>query len=219
MNTVVPTPFLFRYSIPVSKVKAAPKKSGKKLLGLTAAHKLPNLREVEAIEPPFSIKAGWNEKGLGVSITVKGKKHPATGKKTETTEADGFQIWVDTRDTKNIHRASRFCHHFCVLPFADGKPGDKPYAEQRQIARAREESKLAKPKSIVAKSAATRTGYELEVWLPAEVLVGFDPDANPKLGFYFLLRDSELGDWPMTVGKEFPFSQDPSLWVTLDLQS
>jgi hypothetical protein len=218
MPTVVPTPFLFRYAMPVKKAIAAPRQTGKTLLGLTDSFALPNLREVEGGEPNSVVRVCWNECGFGVSVTVSGKKHPATGNRTRPLESDGVQVWIDTRDTKNIHRAGRFCHHFCLLPFADGKKNDKPIGVQLQIARAREESVLAKPNSIQMKSATTKTGYELEAWFPAEVLHGYEPDANPRLGFYFLVRDSELRDWPMTIGEDFPYSQDPSLWTTLVLQ-
>lgn len=66
-------------------------------------------------------------------------------------------------------------------------------------------------------SAVTKTGYCLESWLPASVLHGYDPEAQPRLGFYFALRDAELGEQFLSVGADFPFAIDPSLWSTLEL--
>lgn len=218
MPTVVPTPFLFRFSVPVNKGKAVPKKTGKTLLGLTDKYVLPNLRDVEGTVPNAVVKACWTDAGFGVSVSVTGKQHPAVGEKTSAVESDGLQVWIDTRDTKNIHRASRFCHHFCLLPFANGKKLDKPIGIQIPISRAREETAMAKSSDIRMKSATTSNGYELEAWFPADVLHGYEPAANPRLGFYFMVRDSELGDWPMTVGDEFPYAQDPSLWPTVELK-
>lgn len=235
MPTVVPTPFLFRFSIPIRKAKCEPTTRKKTLLGLTDDYALPNLREVEDAAPDSNavVRACWSDTGFGLSITVSGKQHPTVGNKADPLEAEGIQVWIDTRDTKNIHRASRFCHHFCLIPFDSGKAGTKagtkadgktagnkakPVAIQLPIARAREESTLAKPASILMKSSATKDGYELEAWFPADVLHGYEPSANPRLGFYFLVRDSELGDWPMTVGDEFPYAQDPSLWPTLEMK-
>jgi hypothetical protein len=60
-------------------------------------------------------------------------------------------------------------------------------------------------------------GYRLEAWLPGDALTGFDPQANPLLGFYFYVRDAELGEQFLSVGHEFPFAHDPSLWSTLEL--
>jgi hypothetical protein len=66
-------------------------------------------------------------------------------------------------------------------------------------------------------SRATRSGYELEIWIPAECLQGYDRDSNPMLGFYYAVKDAELGEQFLTVGREFPFDHDPSLWSTLEL--
>lgn len=60
-------------------------------------------------------------------------------------------------------------------------------------------------------------GYLLETWLPAESLVGYDPDAHRQLGFYVMIRDFELGEQFLTIGREFPFEHDPSLWQMLEL--
>ena len=60
-------------------------------------------------------------------------------------------------------------------------------------------------------------GYVLDAWIPADTLVGYDPESNPLLGFYYVVRDAELGEQFLTVGREFPFDHDPSLWATLEL--
>ena len=60
-------------------------------------------------------------------------------------------------------------------------------------------------------------GYRLEFWLPAETLNGFDADESSQLGFYCQLKDSELGDFPLTIDAAFPFASDPGLWQILQL--
>jgi hypothetical protein len=60
-------------------------------------------------------------------------------------------------------------------------------------------------------------GYRLEAFLPAAVLNGFDPQEHPRLGVYYYIRDQELGDQFLSVGWEFPFGEDPSLWAVLEL--
>ena len=66
-------------------------------------------------------------------------------------------------------------------------------------------------------AAVTKTGYRLEGWLPASVLHGFDPESQSRLGFYYALRDSEFGEQFLSVGQDFPYAIDPSLWSTLEL--
>jgi hypothetical protein len=60
-------------------------------------------------------------------------------------------------------------------------------------------------------------GYSLEAWLPATILNGFDPAAQPQLGFFFAVVDAELGLHTLSAGDDFPFASDPSLWSTLQL--
>jgi hypothetical protein len=55
----------------------------------------------------------------------------------------------------------------------------------------------------------------LEAWLPASVLNGFDPAAQPQLGFYYSVVDAELGLQALSVGDDFPYASDPSLWSVL----
>ena len=52
----------------------------------------------------------------------------------------------------------------------------------------------------------------------ASGLISFDPEDSPQIGFYWMLRDSELGEISLTVDSAFPYISDPSLWETLDLQ-
>ena len=215
MPSVVPHRFLFRYSIPVRKIARLPKK-GSQLLNLPGKCTLPDFGELDD-HPAFGdVRIAWNDRGLGVSATVSGKKHPVICDAALPDESDGLQLWIDTRNTQSIHRASRFCHHFCLLPAGGGRNAQEPTTVQLPIARAREEVSLANPKDLTIRVGKLNDGYHLEAWLPAKALNGFDPEDNSKLGFYYYLRDSELGDQFLTVGHEFPFAHDPSLWATLE---
>ncbi len=217
MSTLLPERFLFRYDFAVKHVIGMPKKT-KKLLNLTKSCELPSLKAIDGSASYGTLSLGWNKNGLGISLSVKGKKHPVIGKPDQPLESDGLQIWIDTRNTRNIHRASRFCHHFCLLPAATGKDHDMPYGLELPISRAREESEISKPEQIQLSSSLKNDGYELEAWLPEEILTGYDPDANPHLGFYFFIHDNELGDQFLTVGEDFPYANDPSLWSTITLK-
>jgi hypothetical protein len=133
-------------------------------------------------------------------------------------ESDGVQLWIDTRSTQTVHRASRFCHRFLLLPAA-GAHAKQAVAIQKPIARAREDAPFAGEGELTIASESRKDGYLLEVWLPGAALYGYDPESHPYLGFYYHVHDSELGDQFTTVGAEFPFAHDPSLWTTLHLAS
>jgi hypothetical protein len=218
MSYVVPPRFLFRYAFPVPRIDRLPKK-GKRLLDLPQRCTLPYLDELDGAPRFAEVRVAWNARGLGLSATVRGKSKPPDGSIEPPAEAAGLQVWVGTRNTQSIHRAGRFCHHFCLLPAGGGRKGDEPVAVPQPIARAREESPLPRPDQIPIAVDRRTDGYRLEAWLPAATLYGYDPDANPRLGFYYCLRDAELGEQFLTVGREFPFAHDPSLWSTLELKA
>ena len=73
--------------------------------------------------------------------------------------------------------------------------------------------------SLLVSADVAKDGYRLEAWLPADVLHGFDPDAQPRLGFHYVVRDFELGIHGLSVGGDFPYESDPSLWSVLKLDS
>jgi hypothetical protein len=216
MDRLLPTRFLFRYAVPVKRIAALPR-GGKSLLKLPAECRLADLGALDEAAPFADVRVAWNEGGLGVAVHVRGKQHPPVGDIARPTESDGMQIWIDTRDTKTIHRASRFCHQFCLLPNAAGKRRDAPAVVQVPVPRAREDAALTDWKTIPVSASHVAGGYSLEAWLSREVLTGFDPESNPRLGFYYCVRDSELGTQFFSVGEEFPVASDPSLWATLEL--
>jgi hypothetical protein len=214
MLRVLPTSFLFRYGFPVPQVETA----GAALpLELPVECRLPFPAALDERSPFADLKLAWNAGGLGVSVVVAGKRRPPQCDLRQPTESDGLQVWIDTRDTQTIHRASRFCHHFCVLPTGGGRKKQTPVAVQLPIARAKEDAPLVESAAIPVFAELRSDGYRLDVWIPAEALNGFDPESVPRLGFFYLLRDSEAGDQTLTVGDEFPYPHDPSVWSTLEL--
>ena len=224
MPDVVPHPFLFRFSFRVKRCDELPKR-GKRLLDLSTDFALPDLSELRGVRAFGEVRMAWNDEGLGINVQVGGKKHPPVAEERTPTMPDGVQLWIDTRNTQSIHRASRYCHHFCFAPTGGSRDGEQPFGVQLPIAQAREVTPLAAKGSLLVNAEILSDGYRLEAWLRREQLQGFDPAADreagspTKLGFYYEIRDSELGNQPLTVDASFPFAHDPSLWSTLELIS
>ena len=63
----------------------------------------------------------------------------------------------------------------------------------------------------------TKGGYRVEAFLSSAALTGFDPEEHPRLGLFYAVRDSELGEQTLSIGHEFPYGEDPSLWEVLEL--
>lgn len=217
MTSVLPHRFLFRCEFSVPRVAALPRRKGTRILDLPEACQLPNLGALDADPPYYSLKAAWNPRGLGFELDVRGKRRGPKGDIANPTAADGLQVWIDTRSTQNVHRATRFCHSFCFLPGA-GK-GEPAAGVQLPVARAREESSLCDPENLLVAADVSKDGYRLEAWIPADVLHGFDPESQPRLGFHFIVRDFELGIHGLSAGADFPYESDPSLWSVLKLSS
>lgn len=212
-SLLAPT-FLFRFS---ARCLYRPSLWSDKGVELDEKYVLPCFGELEN-RPLFAdLRGAWSEAGLCFTVRVTGKKQPPWCRPTRLEDSDGLHLWIDTRDTHNIHRASRFCHGFVFMPAGGGRRLDEPLAAPMLINRARENPKPVAEKVLQARSEQRIDGYLLEARIPAAALTGFDPEEHPRLGFSYAVVDRELGWQTFSVGREFPFVEDPSLWGTLEL--
>src|SRR3990172_4000974 len=145
--SVIPHRFLFRSLVPVRRIDGLPRR-GKRLLDLPADCALPDFGVLDGTKPFAELRAAWNDQGIGFGVVVTGKKMPLACDVRTPAEADGLQLWIDTRATQTIHRASRFCHHFCLLPAGGGRRGDESAAVQLPIAQARENAPRAQAEAV-----------------------------------------------------------------------
>lgn len=215
--TLLPPHFLLRLTYPCQYVKNIPDEEGDRLLDLPESCRIDNLPELNDSKPYADVRLAWNERGLGLQVEVRGKENPPQGDANRRQSSDGVMLWLDTRDARDIHRASRYCHHFWFLPTGGGREQDEPAAGQAKINRAMQDAPLCAPEQIALIAERTKRGYILEAFLSAAVLNGFDPETNPRLGFYYWIRDTELGEQTLGLGMDFPFYEDPSLWSSLEL--
>jgi hypothetical protein len=185
---------------------------------LDETFRLADLAELEEQTAWADVRAAWSEAGLAFSVHVHGKNQPVWCRATRTHESDGLQLWIDTRDVHNVHRAGRFCHRFIFLPGGGGRNLDQPVMETLTINRARELPSPIRDGSLQALSKHLKDGYILDVFIAADALTGFDPAEHPRLGFTYAVIDRELGEQTFGVGRPMPYQEDPSLWATLELQ-
>ena len=212
-DMLIPARALFRFEVPCRK-RAGGWSEGA-LLG--PEYRLPNLGALEDRLEFADVRAGWNEKGLFFSAAVTGKERTPWCRATKAADSDGLHVWIDTRDTHNVHRATRFCHWFALLPAGGGHLLDEPVAGLMLINRARENPKHVPPQAVKVRGSVKKGGYTVEAFIPAEALTGFDAEEHPKLGFTYAVRDSELGEQAFCCPATLPYAEDPSLWCTLEL--
>lgn len=213
-QSLLPSRMLFRFSAPCRYRKPL---WGDKGAQLGEEYRLLELEALEGRTCFADVRAAWSDEGLAFGVQVRGKRSAVRCHENRMDESDGLQVWIDTRDTHNIHRASRFCHRFAFLPSGGGRKRDQPLGDQLLINRARENPRPLRPEVFRVRREKRVDGYVLEAFIPADALTGYDPAQHARLGFTYLVQDHELGEQTFGVGGELPFREDPSLWATLDL--
>src|SRR5947209_2613025 len=127
MPPLVPARFLVRFCLPCPYVKGMPlpEKDGR-VVDLPESARLAAAPALDGVEEFADVRLGWNELGLGVQVTVAGKPTPPAGDRDRPRSSDGLTLWVDTRDARASHRATRYCHQFHLLAAGGGPDKDRP---------------------------------------------------------------------------------------------
>jgi hypothetical protein len=215
--SLVPSRFLFRITFPCLYVKALPREEDDRLLDLPEACRIDNFAAMDGQRNFADVRLAWNDLGLGLQVEVRGRDQDLQGDASRPRGSDGVTLWIDTRDARTGHRAMRYCHQFHFLPTGGGADRDEPVFVQTKINRALQDAPLTLASGVPFRSQRLKGGYLVEAFLPGAALYGFDPEQNPRLGFYYAVRDAELGEQILSVGAEFPYWEDPSLWSVLEL--
>lgn len=216
MKPLVPNRFLFRFELTIHRAK-----KGLPVNGDVAAwgshYLLPPLHTIDDEDPIGDVYAAWNEGGLYIGCRVEGKSRALRCDPDNFRQSDCLRLMTDMRDTRDIRRATRFCQHFYFLPAGGGPKGRDACAGTAKISRATQDAPPVSSSDIIVASVVKKSGYMLTACLPAQVLSGFDPAENPRIGFYYMLEDTELGRQSLTVGDNLNWWIDPSTWATAAL--
>ena len=220
MARVLPGGFLFRYQLSMERLDRGPDQDSSlpDLDHITPLPTLDSLSDTSSTESAAAfatLRLGWHDTGMGVQLDVNGKHRPVHCQETTPDISDGLTLWIDTRNTQTIHRASRFCHALTLLPSGGGPKQDRPVIISRPIARAREDSPQPPAEAMRIESRLLSDGYRLQAWIGSDALHGWDTDTIDAVGFTYHVRDKELGDQLLATSDEFPFDRDPSLWSVL----
>ncbi len=215
-NLFIPQRTFFTYSFPCLLRREAPLIDGN-LRDWDETYKIPDLMGVEGLEPYADLYMAWNDEGLYFGLRVKAKTRYKIAPKNYT-QGDCLELFLDTRDLKDMHRANRYCHHFYFLPGGSGVDGKTPIGRQTSIKRAREQAPPCPEESIQVATRRLKKSYQMEIELPAEGLNGFQPREFNRLGFTYMLHDTQLGLQSWSAGRDLPVAQDPSTWGTVEFQ-
>jgi hypothetical protein len=215
---LLPPVFWFRWKFACPRVESTPAPEGR-MWSLPGPSTLPAPSGLDGKEPWWTLAVGWGAKGLALALDVDDPRGPAPFDPDTPHLSDGLQVWIDTRDTRDVHRATRYCHRFIVraVPDRAGK-NVTPRIEQVKIHRAVADAPIAPAGLVAGRAGKRKGGWWLDLHFPAEALHGYDPETNPRLGFTYCLMSESKGDQFLTVGRDFPVGEDPSLWCSLQLK-
>src|SRR6266481_4623586 len=134
--TFISSRLLFRVSYPsryLSKILRADKDQ---LLDLAEIFRVDNFVAMDERRNFADVRMAWNELGIGLQASVTGKEQTPQGDVSRPRQSDGITLWIDTRDARASHRASRYCHQLHFLPAGGGPERDEPAFAQTKINRA-----------------------------------------------------------------------------------
>ncbi len=111
-KALLPQAFWFRIAASCPRLEEMPRPDDRqRLLDLPESCALPDWGELEGRTSWAEVRLAWNPRGLGIAVRAQGLSDlqlAPIGRRGSPT----FSIWVDTRDTRDISRATRFCHRF-----------------------------------------------------------------------------------------------------------
>jgi hypothetical protein len=214
---MIPASFLLRLRQPCRYLKQLPRAKDDRLLDLPEECRLDSLAVLDGRRDFADVRLAWNELGIGLQVEVRGKAQLPQGDLNRPRSSDGITLWLDTRGSRTSHRATRYCHQFHFLVTGGGTDHDEPAFVQTKIHRALQDAPIVPAGSVPFRCLWRKGGYVAEAFLPAAVLHGLDPEQSPRLGFFYVVKDLELGEQTAGVGPDFPYWEDPSLWHILEL--
>jgi len=155
---------------------------------LSEKHTLANSSKVFCHYPFTKVYAGWNETALIFDIEVTTSKVSVCY--PDIAKGDSIELFIDTRDNKQVLTTHRFCHHFFFLPesFEGHTHGE--------ITRFRTEDShpLCAASDITYNIAKKKNGYKAHIVLPAHVLTGYQPSyenmQQNRIGFCYRINTS-----------------------------
>lgn len=215
MSSLVPPTALFRFRLPCYRLAAAPKKWSHAVL--TPDYALPNLSSLDG-RPSFAdVRMAWTAEWIIWQVSVRGKQQPVWGRSGNLEASDGLRVWIDSRDTKQVQRPTRFCHQFVFLPDAHGNRSGA-LGVQVWMESAKGAPRVVDDESLRCHARILKSGYDMVSAVATDAITGLDQVTGARLGFFYEVLDSELGVQTLSLPREYGrYDQDPSLWGSVEL--
>lgn len=213
MLDALPKRAFFTFEFPIYYLPRLPCIDGE-LNEWTAKHLAPPLVRIEGTEPVADVYWGWHEDAFCAAFDVPNRAGRPRCDARHWWKGDGVRLCFDTRDARDVKRATRFCHFFYFLPLGGGPGGQAPVVGTHRMNHAKEPPPPVDLSLVKIAARVDRTGYSLEVAIPARCLQGWDPAEHSRIGIYYKVKDLQLGAQHLSVDDELGWNADPSTWAT-----
>lgn len=170
---------------------------------------LPSSSELIYEDSFAEVAACWSSIGLGFFAKVKGSFTDVSFPNYR--KGDSFEIFIDTRDNKTAS-FTKFCHHFVFFP----KEVEEYYGIEITKGRIDDMHQNCDPSLLDVNILFNRNSYEYNIFLPKQVLTGFDSSLS-KLGFSYRINRKGEAAQNFTTSSDLSLEKNPNLWASVDL--
>jgi hypothetical protein len=170
---------------------------------------LPDTSEWLGEEHFADVAVAWNEGGLFIDVFVEKPFEEAIYPRFS--EGDAVELFFDTRDLKTAGFPTRFCHQFVFLPQAV----QGIQAQEVTHFRTEDTHPLCDASELQLSSEIGKKNYEMQIFIPAACLHGFDPKSFDRIGFnYRIHRYKGVPQHFALSSQHFSIEQHPRLWAS-----
>ncbi len=203
----------FRFEIPIWRAPKALRMDGNAAkwgFDLLA----PPLVELDHTPPFAEVYWAWDDDAFYFAYAVPNRRGAIKVDTEHWWKGDGVRLCIDTRDARDVKRATRFCHLFYFLPLGGGPGGKSPIVGLHRMSRAKEPPPKPDLSQVRVATRIERTRYFLEAAIPAACLNGWNPAEHPRIGVFYKIKDTVLGAQHLSVNDDLGWNSDPSMWAT-----
>lgn len=205
--------WLFDLGFPIKPLsKQVPKPSSLEWK-LSDEYRLPVLNSLSDVKSFAEFAMGWSDAGLFVQLSVK-SPHGVTSASSVSKRTAIMSVYLDTRWSPGVHRASMYCHRFELIldrP-TSASPINRGHGELSPIQRARAAPNPIHPTDIPVATFLQTDGYTIRTFLRSDVLTGFEPQEYQDIGVFYSIDDSLAGSQLLARTRNCPYFEDPSVW-------
>jgi hypothetical protein len=173
---------------------------------------LPNTSGLTSEDAFAEVALGWNPEGLELYAVV--HEPYLRSIYPQIDKGDSLELCIDTRDVKTSGYNTPYCHHFFFLP----EPVEGRQAGELTKFRTEDAHELCNSEELIVKSSIKSKEYQMQCFIPASCLHGYDPEQFDRLGMtYRINRANGHSQHFSVVAEDFKFQEQPSLWASLRL--